>query len=164
MTRASGTRAKSNGDAFETYLDRYIFAPLKAAGVLAWYEHNSPQMRPVKIGGRCYFLPVAASGGDWVLCTAAGSYCVVESKSTTKDRFGYNEIPPQQVAHLNAVRAAGGRAYLALQMSGKRYLIPWGSVPWVRLRTAYTVSTDGIGAWELRMWTDAKRIVTATLS
>jgi hypothetical protein len=39
---------------------------------------------------------------------------------------------------------------LALLIDGRRFLIPWRKVPWVRLRTAESVTAADCAVWELR--------------
>jgi len=41
------------------------------------------------------------------------------------------------------------RSFLALLIDGRRFLIPWRKVPWVKLRSAESVTAEDCAIWEL---------------
>lgn len=162
--QTAGARARNNGDAFESWLESFIFTPLNAEGTVARFDKQNPEMYAKNLPGQgVWFRPKANSGGDWLLLMAGGRYAVIESKSTTDDRFYEKDIPTHQQNHLRAAQTTGAGAYLALRFANERtpgYLIPWAAVPWEVARTARSLRPELLRAWAVGNWTDAKRILT----
>ena len=122
--RAAGAASKRAGEQWEQYVSSQWLEPLR------------------KVGDRF----VADAGADFVACGASGEYFAIECKQTTKRRFARSAISAVQEAHLDLVP----RSFLALLIDGRRFLIPWRKVPWVRLRTAESVTAADCAIWELK--------------
>jgi len=136
--RAAGAASKRAGEQWEQYVSSQWLEPLRKVGVLTcWHK-----LEPRKVGDRF----VADAGADFVACGASGEYFAIECKQTTKRRFARSAISAVQEAHLDAVP----RSFLALLIDGRRFLIPWRKVPWVRLRTAESVAAVDCAIWELK--------------
>jgi penicillin-binding protein-related factor A (putative recombinase) len=163
VRRLAGVRARGSGDAFERWLERFIFAPLLTRGKLLRFDRLNPDTRSVwdAVRRQVVFSPVARSGADFVLMLPMGRYGIVEAKSSGDPRFYRADLPDHQVAHLDQAVAAGGAAYLALQFRQPAltaYMVPWQSVPWATARTSPSITASDVGPWVLRSWIDAARI------
>lgn len=135
--RAAGAASKRAGEAWEQHVLSQWLEPMRESGVLScWHK-----LEPRKVGDKF----VADAGADFVACMQ-GEYVAIECKQTTKRRFARSAISAVQEAHLDAVP----RSFLALLIDGRRFLIPWRKVPWVRLRTAESVTAADCAVWELR--------------
>jgi len=136
--RASGAASKRAGEAWERHVSDQWLEPLRKLGVLrCWHK-----LEPRKVGDRF----VADAGADFVACMWSGEYLAIECKQTAARRFARLAISAVQEAHLDAVP----RSFLALLIDGRRFLIPWRKVPWVKLRSAESVTADDCAIWELR--------------
>ena len=160
MTRQTGgLRAKKSGDAGEEALTKCVLEPLRRMGEIGRYDKLNPEYR--RVNG--LFLPVANSGGDWVLCGRGGLYIAAEAKSTTADRFARNLIPAHQQAHLDDAVRSEAMAFLFLRFTKQAipicYMIPWALVPWRVLVSAQSVSADECQPWAVHSVGDAKRIL-----
>lgn len=136
--RAAGAASKRAGEVWEQYVSSQWLEPLRKAGVLTCWH----RLEPRKVGDRF----VADAGADFVACMQHGEYVAIECKQTTKRRFARSALSAVQEEHLDAVP----RSFLALLIDGRRFLIPWRKVPWVRLRTAESVSAADCAIWELK--------------
>lgn len=159
MTRQTGgLRAKKFGDAFEETLTKCVLEPLRRMGEIGRYDKLNPEYRRVN----WLFLPVANSGGDWIL-SSRGVYVAGEAKSCSEDRFPRNKIPEHQQQHLEAALQDGGLAFLFLRFIRQAvpicYMIPWRKVPWRVLVSAQSVSADECNLWAVFGVGDAKRIL-----
>ena len=136
--RTAGAASKRAGEAWEQHVSSQWLEPLRKAGVLrCWHK-----LEPRKVGDRF----VADAGADFVACGASGEYVAIECKQTAARRFARSSISGVQEAHLNAVP----RSFLALLLDGRRFLIPWRKVPWIKLRTAESVTAEECAIWELK--------------
>ena len=136
--RTAGAASKRAGEAWEQHVSSQWLEPLRKADVLrCWHK-----LEPRKVGDRF----VADAGADFVACLSSGEYVAIECKQTTNQRFPRSAISAVQEAHLDAVP----RSFLALLIDGRRFLIPWRKVPWIKLRTAESVTAEECAAWELR--------------
>ena len=79
--------------------------------------------------------------------SSSGSYIAIECKRRTKTDLSAPEVSQVQAAHLDAVPLS----FLALRI-GDDVLCPWRAIPWETLRTAESVTTDRLRAWEVRSW------------
>ena len=137
-----GTRRKSQqkGAQWEKFVSEQWLKRLKAGGVLTAFH----KLEPTKIGERF----VKDAGADFVCCTSSGSYIAIECKATDQDRFKRSEVSQVQTAHLDAVPLS----FLALRIGDEMFFVPWRAIPWETLRTAESVTTDRLRAWEVRSW------------
>ena len=113
---------------------------LKTVGVLTTFH----KLEPTKVGERF----VKDAGADFVCCTPSGRYVAIECKATDQDRFKRSEVSQVQAAHLDAVPLS----FLALRIGDEMFFVPWRAIPWETLRTAESVTTDRLRAWEVRSW------------
>lgn len=135
---AAGAASKKAGEQWEQHVSSQWLEPLRKAGVLTcWHK-----LEPRKVGDRF----VADAGADFVACGASGEYFAIECKQTTARRFARSAISAVQAKHLDLVP----RSFLALLIDGRRFLIPWRKVPWVRLRTAESVTAADCAIWEVK--------------
>ncbi len=114
-------------------------------GVVAWWHHTQALFRPVGAGR---FLPVAAGLSDYVGQLRGGLALAIEAKSTEDGRLYRSAITEAQQQHLAACAAGAGLAVLAVQFRDTPgwplYLVPWAEVPWVRKRTADSLTAAGL--------------------
>jgi Holliday junction resolvase len=101
------------------------------------------KLEPRKVGDKF----VADAGADFVACMQ-GEYVAIECKATDQDRFKRSEVSQVQAAHLDAVPLS----FLALRIGAEMFFVPWRAIPWETLRTAESVTTDRLRAWEVRSW------------
>lgn len=135
--RAAGAASKRAGEAWEQHVSSQWLEPLRESGVLTcWHK-----LEPRKVGDKF----VADAGADFVACMQ-GEYVAIECKQTTKRRFARSALSAVQEAHLDAVP----RSFLALLIDGRRFLIPWRKMPWVRLIKAESVTAADCAIWELK--------------
>ena len=135
--RSSGAASKKAGEAWERHVSSQWLEPLRQSGVMScWHK-----LEPRKVGDKF----VADAGADFVACMQ-GEYVAIECKQTTKRRFARSALSAVQEAHLDAVP----RSFLALLIDGRRFLIPWRKMPWVRLIKAESVTAADCAIWELK--------------
>ena len=135
--RAAGAASKRAGEAWEQHVSSQWLEPLRESGVMScWHK-----LEPRKVGDKF----VADAGADFVACMQ-GEYVAIECKQTTKRRFARSALSAVQEEHLDAVP----RSFLALLIDGRRFLIPWRKVPWVRLIKAESVTAADCAIWELK--------------
>jgi len=135
--RVAGAASKRAGDTWEHHVSSQWLEPLRQSGVLTcWHK-----LEPRKVGDKF----VADAGADFVACMQ-GEYVAIECKQTTKRRFARSALSAVQEAHLDAVP----RSFLALLIDGRRFLIPWRKMPWVRLIKAESVTAADCAIWELK--------------
>jgi len=137
--RSSGAASKKAGEAWERHVSSQWLEPLRQSGVMScWHK-----LEPRKVGDKF----VADAGADFVACMQ-GEYVAIECKQTTKRRFARSALSAVQAAHLDAVPLS----FLALLIGDEMFFVPWRAIPWETLRTAESVTTDRLRAWEVRSW------------
>ncbi len=149
-TRSSATARASRdiGEAFESQVDTWHeMAGLR--GALAHVVHNAP---PAKfVHGRLIYEETGVA--DWTGCMHGGVFLACEGKSVVPNgRLARSRISTKQAAHLDAVTAAGGLAFLLVEFRAaalllhRHYVLPWHEVPWKVVRTAESLSEEDIAA------------------
>ncbi len=128
-----GHLSKDVGDLFEGFIQTRLEI-LRQQMVIGYWEHN----KPMKILRRGKVEYVASSGADYAgvisSLAAPGLAFAVEAKSVGHSKAGHQEpfvlenIPPKQLAHLQAVESAGGLSVLCVQFRPK--LSPWTVHAW----------------------------------
>jgi len=167
--RIGGARAKGSGDAWESFLQRHIFAPLITRGHVVRVDKLGPPCRTVwdSRRARAAMLPTGPGPADFWLLLPGGRSAIVEAKSTADERFYRDEIPAHQVKHLDQAAEAGAGAFLAVQFragpSSTAFLAPWRALEWTTARTAESVTAADLAAFGLNSWQDAARILGAKL-
>ena len=137
-----GARRKSQqkGAVWEKFVSDQWLQRLKAVGALTtWHK-----LEPTKVGDRF----TKDAGADFVCCTSSGRYVAIECKATDQERFKRSEVSQVQTAHLDAVPLS----FLALRIGQEMFFVPWRAIPWETLKTAESVTTDRLRAWEVRSW------------
>lgn len=159
----AGRSAKRHGDAFEAWIASYL-KTAQHAGVIAWWMKIHPGVRQVR---RCdnasgtwrnELAWAARAAADFIALTPDGRMVAIECKSIESARLARAVIQPQQVTHLDAVAAAGGLAFLAVEFrdegrvtcAARQYFIPWREVPWVVARTASSLTELAATPWRER--------------
>lgn len=156
--QVAGKNAFAAGKEFEV---KCVGARLKAdhqAGILRHLTHSQPTFR--RVGKE--FFPVAQGGADWVGILSGSSMSVaVESKSTKKGFFAYEQIPDGELEHLDAVASSRGISLLAIEFRDEeefasvfisppqRFLVPWEQVPWKIARKNKRITPELLVGWEM---------------
>ncbi len=164
-----GHLSRDVGDGWEQAIENKL-AVLHQLGVIAWVEHQQPELFSlgvVRRGPRVIqaWGKGAPSGADYsgVLGRQSprpGLAFALEAKSVGpkegRDRslVYEDEISPTQIDHLNAVARAGALAVLAVQFRRQREpwllaAIPWAEVPWERERVKHHLRAEDCAAWRI---------------
>jgi penicillin-binding protein-related factor A (putative recombinase) len=151
-TRAAiGRDNRLIGEAFENIVEKWhTMAGLR--GALVHVVHNAPPSKFVN--GKLIYEEAGVADFTGVL--HGGGYLAAEAKSVAPGkRLEKSRISTKQLAHLDAVNAAGGNslAFLLVEfrvansIAHRRYAIPWHQVPWKVIRTAESLDERDIAAW-----------------
>jgi len=132
-----GRTARTNGAATEGWVHGLLEAH-RVGGQVAWWAQTGPVTRYVGKGAALRIVAVSPGACDVVGALADGRVLVVEIKHgsrvwRSRAEAGARRDPvvaDAQRARLDATARCGGAAYLAVDLSGHRALIPWASVPW----------------------------------
>lgn len=132
-----GRTARTNGASTEAWVHGLLEAH-RVGGQVAWWAQTGPVMRYVGKGAALRIVAVSPGACDVVGALADGRVLVVEIKHgsrvwRSRAEAGARRDPvvaDAQRAQLDATARCGGAAYLAVDLSGHRALIPWRSVPW----------------------------------
>jgi len=145
-----GARAQAAGEAFEELVEGLLKAATQT-GLVADWEHTQPLFRRLGAGR---FAPVAAGRADYSGMLVGGLAFALECKSTKEARFYRRQLPPRQVAHLDATLRGGGLALLAVEFREAihvhRFAIPWGAIPWARALSADSIRASALEIHRLR--------------
>lgn len=146
-----GRTAKAVGDRHESWVEGQHEMAMHL-GILAHVHHNEP--KATFRDGRLEYGKRSVS--DYSGVFEGGKALATEAKSCMSgDRFGRNDVTPEQQKHLEATARAGGLAFLVVEFRMpsapffRRFAMPWLQVPWRVMRTAQSI---GILDVELQQW------------
>lgn len=140
---------------FESWLEgQHVYA--HRLGILAFVEKTEPHAK--MINGRLVY--VSKGVADYTGCLVGGKCLAVEAKSTGDNRLMRSVVDVKQARHLDAVAVAGGLSLLLVEFKldphkyfgtpyFSRYAVPWLDVPWMKLRTADSVSFNDVQSWKI---------------
>lgn len=157
----AGRRARRLGEDLERWVAAYL-GTAQRVGAIAWWMKIHPGVvhRRALIDGHWGFKLTwgERAAADFVGLLPSGGMLAIECKSVEGQRLARAAIKPQQLAHLDAVDAAGGRALLAVEFrdegaatrTARQYVIPWREVPWTTARTAMSLTELAATPWRER--------------
>lgn len=157
----AGRRARRLGEDLERWVAAYLGTAQRVGAITWWMKiHPGVTHRRVLIDGRWGFKLVwgERAAADFIALAPDGRMLAIECKSVEGQRLARAAIKPQQLAHLDAVDAAGGRALLAVEFrdegavtrTARQYVIPWREVPWATARTAMSLTELAATPWRER--------------
>lgn len=143
------------GRAFEEAAENKLTV-LKQIGIVAWWEHQHPEM--FRRNGM--WMKGAASGADFSGVLRGGRAFALEVKSVGPDEerdpvlIREKAISPKQLEHLDAVAAAGGLAVLAVQFRHELApwlvaVVQWTRVPWEQARVRSHLRPEACGQFRI---------------
>lgn len=159
-----GHFANDAGKAWEQTVDRRL-AMLKHTGVVAWYEHQQPELYSlgmVRRGGRMIqaFGKGAPSGADFSGALVGRTAFGVEAKSKGPKEGAdpililEDDVSDRQREHMDTLARAGHLAVLAVQFRLERdpwvlAAIPWLEVPWEVPRSRHVLRHTAALPWRI---------------
>ena len=138
---SAGAAAHAHGDAFEAWLQAQHDLAL-VLRIATRITHTGPVVVFDRTGTPHV---VAAGGADYQGTLTGGRSLVIEAKSRSS-RLARSDLPQHQADDLEACARGGGLALLVYehQASGRRFAVPWASVPWS--------ARGGLGPEECERW------------
>lgn len=144
---AGGRAAREHGAALEKWLTGQ-----HRAAALAGLAHVRHVGAPVVVGAGGRPTEWAGTGpADYQGVLRGGRAVAVEAKSRDR-RLALSDVAAHQRADLEAVECLGGLALLVVELrtASSIYVVPWGRVPWRRMREG--AADVSVGPDELALW------------